>query len=163
MDLERKKSARQWALKALGRRMHTVHEIKVALSKRGFGNEIAGSVVEDLCKSGLINDLDFARTWVLSRSVHQMHGRLRLLKDLKLKGVPDEIARQALEESLPDEDEVAIAAKAAEKKLRIMRANGKATGVKGRDSLYRHLRSKGFTTRTISLAMTGFTFEEDPS
>ena len=161
------KSARQWALRALGRRMHTAYEIRAALSRRGFADDVVGSVVEELARKGYIDDLQFAQVWVTSRSVHQLHGRLRLQRDLRQKGVPDDIAESVLRDSLPDEDEVAIAIKAAEKKLRTMRSigrtAGRATGAKGRDALYRHLRSRGFTTRVISLAMAGFTFEEDSS
>ena len=167
MTLEDKKSIRQWALRALGRRMHTAYEIRAGLSKRGFADEAVSSVVEELVRVGYINDLDFARAWVTSRSVHQLHGRLRLLRDLRQKGVPDEVAESVLKESFPDEDEVVIAIKAAEKKMRTLKATGrtaaKATGAKGRDALYRHLRSRGFTTRAISLAMAGISFEEDPS
>ena len=155
MTPEDKKSARQWALRALGRRMHTAHEIRAGLSKRDFTDEVVSSVVEELVRVGYINDLDFARTWVTSRSVHQLHGRLRLLRDLKQKGIPGEIAESVLKESFPDEDEVIIAIKAAEKKTRTMRAAGRTTGAKSRDALYRHLRSRGFTTRAISIAMDG--------
>ena len=165
------KSARQWALRALGRRMHTAYEIRAALSRRGFADDVIGSVVDELARQGYIDDLQFAQVWVTSRSVHQLHGRLRLQRDLRQKGVPDDIAESVLRDSLPDEDEVALAIKAAEKKLRALRSSGrsigrtagKATGIKGRDALYRHLRSRGFTTRVISLAMAGLTFEEDSS
>jgi SOS response regulatory protein OraA/RecX len=147
--------------------MHTAYEIRAALSRRGFGDDVVRSVVEELARQGYIDDLQFAQVWVTSRSVHQFHGRLRLQRDLRQKGVPDEIAESVLKDSLPDEDEVAIAIKAAEKKLRTMRsigrADGRATGIKGKDALYRHLRSRGFTTRVISLAMAGLTFEEDSS
>ena len=161
------KSARQWALRALGRRMHTVYEIRTALSNRDFAEDIVESVVEELARQGYIDDLDFAQIWVASRSVNQLHGRLRLLKDLRQKGIPDEIIESVLRDSFPDENEAAVAIKAAEKKLRVLRSSGrtagKATGVKGREALYRHLRSKGFTTRAISLAMNGISFEEDSS
>lgn len=166
-----RKSARQWALRALGRRMHTTHEIRAALSRRDFGDDVIGSVLGELGRQGYIDDLHFARIWVTSRSTHQLHGRLRLLRDLRQKGIPDEIAESVIRDALPDDEEVAIAIKAAEKKLRAMRsvgrsigrAAGRATGAKGRDALYRHLRYRGFTTRVISLAMAGFTFEEDSS
>ena len=151
------RSARQWALKALGRRMHTIHEIRESLARRGFGDDIVGSVVGELVRQGYLDDRQFARTWVTSRSLHQLHGRLRLLRDLRQKGVPDEIAESILQESLPEEEEVAVAVRAAEKKRRTI----KTTGIKGRDALYRHLRARGFTTRVISLALAGFTFEED--
>ena len=161
------KSARQWALRALGRRMHTAYEIRAALSRRGYTDDVAGSVVDEMARQGYIDDLQFARVWVKSRSVHQSHGRLRLLRDLRQKGIPDEMAESVIKDSLPDEDEVHIAKKAAERKLRTMRSMGRAAdrsrGKKGRDALYRHLRSRGFTTRVISLAMADLTFEEDPS
>lgn len=165
------KSARQWALRALGRRMHTAYEIRAALSRRGFADDVVRNVVEELARQGYIDDLQFAQVWVTSRSANQLHGRLRLQRDLRQKGVPDEIAESVLRDSLPDEDEVAFAIKAAEKKLRALRSSGrsigrtagKATGIKGRDALYRHLRSRGFTTRVISLALDGLTFEEDSS
>ena len=157
------KSARQWALRALGRRMHTVYEIRTALSKRGFADDVIEAVVEELARQGYIDDLNFAQIWVASRSVHQLHGRFRLLKDLRQKGIPDEITESVLRDSFPEKDEVAIAIKAAEKKLRALRSSGRSvgraagrtTGAKGRDAIYRHLRSKGFTTRVIGLAMDG--------
>ena len=77
--------------------------------------------------------------------------------EVKLKGVPDEIADSVITDLLPHEDEVDIAIKAADKKKRTLRANGR----KGRDALYRHLRSRGFTNRAISAAMAGVTFEEE--
>jgi SOS response regulatory protein OraA/RecX len=165
------KSARQWALRALGRRMHTVYEIRAALSKREFAENVVESVVEELARQGYIDDLNFTQIWVASRSVNQLHGRLRLLKDLKQKGIPDEMIESVLRDSFLDEDEAAIAIKAAEKKLRVLRSSGrsiggaagKATGAKGREALYRHLRSRGFTTRAISLAMNSISFEEDSS
>ena len=165
------KSARQWALRALGRRMHTVYEIRAALSKRDFAEDVVESVVEGLARQGYIDDLNFTQIWVASRSVNQLHGRLRLLKDLRQKGIPDEIIESVLRDSFPDEDEAAVAIKAAEKKLRVLRSSGKSigrvagktSGIKGREALYRHLRSRGFTTRAISLAMNSISFEEDSS
>jgi regulatory protein len=143
--------------------MHTAYEIRAALSRRGFADDVVRNVVEELARQGYIDDLQFAQVWVTSRSANQLHGRLRLQRDLRQKGVPDEIAESVLRDSLPDEDEVAFAIKAAEKKLRALRSSGrsigrtagKATGIKGRDALYRHLRSRGFTTRVISLALDG--------
>jgi len=163
MTRDSNKEARQRALRALGRRMHTVYEIRAVLSKRGFTDDVVESVVQELARQGYIDDLNFAQIWVASRSVNQLHGRLRLLKDLRQKGIPDAIIESVLRDSFPDEDEVAIARKAAEKKRRTMTAAGRATGAKSRDAVYRHLRSRGFTTRVISLAMDDLNFEEDPS
>lgn len=151
------RSARGWALRALGRRMHTEFEIRESLKKRGFGEGVAGSVVEELAAQGYLDDHQFSMTWVKSRSLHQLHGRLRLLRDLRRKGVPDEIAESVLAETLSREEEVALAVKAARKKQRTL---GK-TGLQGRDALYRHLSSRGFAAGVISQALAVFTFEEE--
>jgi SOS response regulatory protein OraA/RecX len=167
--------------------MHTAYEISAGLSRRGIEDDIAQNVVRELTVRGYIDDLNFAQVWVASRSVQQLHGRLRLLRDLKQKGVPDEIVHSVLSDSLSDEDELAVAIKAAEKKLRTMRVAGRvigkvagrvagkvvgrsigdaaerANGTKGRVALYRYLRSRGFTTQVISQAMGEIIFEEDSS
>jgi len=155
------RSARQFALRALGRRMHTAFEMRSALSKRGFNKDVVQSVETELSRLGYINDLHFAQIWVAGRSAHQLHGRLRLLRDLRQKGVPDDITESVLENSLTEAEEVAIAVKAAEKKMRTLKAAGRAAGAKGRESLYRHLASRGFTNQVIRQAVAGIKFEED--
>lgn len=170
MDQSTARSARQWALKALGRRMHTAHEIRTGLSRRGFDSATIACTIEDLTRLGYVNDLEFARAWVTSRSAHQMHGRLRLLRDLRQKGIPDEMVESVMSELLTQSDEVRIAVKAAEKKRRLMKDSGKTSGrlagetrsaARERESLYRHLRSRGFTNQVINLALDCFPFEED--
>jgi regulatory protein len=151
--------------------MHTAHEIREGLSRRGFKDGVIADIVEDLSRLGYINDLEFTRAWITSRSAHHMHGRLRLLRDMRQKGIPDEMSESVFGELLTDDDEVRIAIKAAEKKQRTMKTSGKRTGrtvgrsaaAKNRESIYRYLRSRGFTSRVINLAMAGITFEEDPT
>ena len=154
MDREQdRSSAWRWALRALTRRMHTVHEIHAGLRKRGFHQDVIESVVAELLVLKYLDDQLFAQTWISSRSATRLHGRLRLARDLKQKGVPENIVEDAMGRSLTVEEELAHARKAAEKKVRTLRAGGKATGYKARAALYRHLSSRGFTGDVVRAAL----------
>lgn len=159
MTSESRKPAMQWALRALGRRMHTSHELRTALSRRGFDEDVIRSVLGELEADGYIDDLNFARVWVQSRSANMLHGPMRLLKDLRQKGVTEAMARSVLRETLSGEEEAALALKAAARKRRTI----ETTGIRGKSALYRYLRSRGFTSQAINQVLAEFTFEEDPS
>jgi len=109
------RSAKQWALKTLARRMHTEQEIQRGLTERGWPSDTVKMVVDELKGTGFIDDTRFAEIWVTSRSERKLHGRFRLLRDLQDKGVEEEIARSVIQEFLPREKEITIARKAAQK------------------------------------------------
>lgn len=164
--------ARRWALRALTRRMHTVHEIRTGLKKRGFDHDVIEGVLAQFVELKYLDDGEFARSWIASRSAVRLHGRFRLARDLKQKGVSEEIVRGAMERSLTLEDELTYARKAAEKKLRALKTTGKAsgkatgraakraTGQKARAALYRHLSSRGFTADVVRAALDDIDLEE---
>ncbi len=157
LDEKMSASARSWALRALTRRMHTVHEIRAGLQKRGFGQDVIENLLTQFIELKYLDDDQFAQSWISSRSAGRLHGRFRLARDLKQKGVSETIIREAMERSLTVEDELIYARKAAEKKVRTLIATGKitgkapggATGLKARASLYRHLSSRGFTADVV--------------
>ncbi len=149
-------SARRWALRALTRRMHTVHEIRAGLKKRGFPAEVVEEVVAEMVRLKYVDDRQFAKIWISSRVAVRLHGRLRLARDLKQKGVPEEIIREAMVQSLTVEEDVNCARKAAEKKARTLRSEG----VKARAALYRYLSSRGFTADVVRTALADIDLEE---
>jgi regulatory protein len=136
--------------------MHTVHEIRAGLKKRGFRAEVAEEVVAEMVRLKYVDDRQFANIWISSRVAVRLHGRLRLARDLKQKGVPEEIIREAMVQSLTVEEEVNCARKAAEKKARTLRSRG----VKARAALYRHLSSRGFTADVVRAALAAVDIEE---
>ena len=153
------RSARQWALKTLARRMHTAQEIERGLAERGWPSCTVERIVDDLKERGYIDDAKFAEMWVASRSERRLHGRFRLLRDLLAKGVEEGIATAVIQDLLPREREVAIARKAAEKRARTL----KVSGIRAAAALQRHLRSKGFNAQVIQAVLSDFPVKEDPS
>ena len=102
------------AVALLAQRAHASGEIKQKLKRKLYMDDTIEMVIYKLEKERLLNDEAFARDWAASRARSQM-GRARILQELRMKGIPQEMARNALEEM--DEEEGDEAAVALAKKL----------------------------------------------
>jgi regulatory protein len=78
---------------------------------------------------GLIDDAAFARSWVESRQSGKGLGRRALAQELRRKGIDDEVAREALDEVEPHDEEEAARA-LVRRKLRTLRQVDRATATR---------------------------------
>ena len=95
--------ARQVVGRMLGRRAHSESEVRERLSTDGFDDETISATVEWLRRHELVDDADFARTWVEERTARKGFGPARLRAELEAKGVAVEIIDLALAELGGDE------------------------------------------------------------
>ena len=72
-------------------------------------------------RSGLVDDVAFAREWVEQRQSGRGLARRALAQELRRKGVDDEVVRETLDEVDPD-DEVEAARAVVRAKLRSVRS-----------------------------------------
>ena len=78
---------------------------------------MADDVLDRLQRSGLINDLDFARAWSTSRMNSKKISKRVLAQELRKKEVSDDLIAIALEE-ISGEDEYAAALQLGQRKAR---------------------------------------------
>lgn len=95
-------------------------ELSDKLSSRDVPPEIATRLLDRFEEVGLINDEAFAKAWIESRQPSKGLARRALAQELRRKGIEDEVARAALDEIDPD-DEEATARELVRKKLRSLR------------------------------------------
>ncbi|WP_344856839.1 regulatory protein RecX [Amycolatopsis ultiminotia] len=95
---ERAKKAKEICFDLLAARPRTVDELRQTLRRKGFDDETVEELLGKLDRSGLVNDAEFAETWVRNRHAHQGLSRTALVAELRRKGVDEEIANQAAEE-----------------------------------------------------------------
>ena len=107
-------AAYQKALHFLEFRPRSSAEVRKNLEKHGYEPEVIAQVVERLERSNLVNDEQFAQTWVDNRSEFRPRGRRALSMELRQKGLDDEAIASALAEL--DEEELAY--RAAQKQAR---------------------------------------------
>ena len=109
--------AKDACLRLLTDRARSRSELETKLSGRGFEPEIITKVLDRLEEIGLIDDADFANQWVHSRHTYSGKGKRALAVELRLKGIDQDVASEALSQIDP-EDERERAAELVRRKLK---------------------------------------------
>lgn len=97
----------------LAARARSKREIEQKLLQAGYRPCTVEMVIYKLQRENLLDDADFARQWVESRTTHKL-GRSRIAQELRRKGISQEEAEEALS-AIDDEDQLASAIDLAEK------------------------------------------------
>jgi regulatory protein len=106
---ETQEVAFQNAIRFISYRPRTTAEIESKLNEKGYAETVIQATIERLRANGLLDDQQFARTWVDNQSTFRPRGQRALAFELRRKGVTDEVIAQALEET-PAEEELAYQA-----------------------------------------------------
>ena len=140
----------QYAVEALGRRMRTVAELKRMMRARledaesEYGQTLVELVVRRLKDQGYLNDSEYAASYSSLRRDNQKFGRMRIITDLKAKGVHGAVIEKAVDavfDGVNDE-------KQAREYLRRKRLE-KPKDQKQAARIFRQLARAGFRTKII--------------
>ncbi len=93
----REEQAHALCLRLLTARSRTRSELAAQLTKRGYPEAVAATVLNRLATVGLIDDADFAEQWVRSRRARAGKGKRALAAELRNKGIDDDVIADALE------------------------------------------------------------------
>ncbi len=97
------------AVALLAQRARAGGEVRQKLRRKLYMEDTIEMVLYKLEKERLMDDEAFARDWAASRARSQI-GRSRILRELRMKGIPQDMAERALDELDEEEgDEAAIA------------------------------------------------------
>lgn len=113
-DVDAQEVAYQRALNFISYRPRSEAEVRKNLKKHDTPEEVIPEVLDRLRRIGLVDDVQFAQTWVENRSTFRPRGRRALVAELRQKGIGDE----AIDEALFDLDEDSLAYQAALKQSR---------------------------------------------
>ena len=141
-------TCRERALNLLDRRAHTAGEMRVKLLARGFEEALVVLVVDDLQRSGLVDDLAFAIAFCQERlRGSRPAGPARLKADLQRRHVAADLAEQAIRTTLEDagvDAEFAAALAAGRTKWTSLRRRADQDVRQDRERLLRFLAGRGF-------------------
>ncbi len=111
--------ARTILLDQLTGRARSRSELADKLADKGVPDDVATRLLDRFEEVGLVDDEAFARAWVSGRQSAKGLARRALAQELRRKGVDDEVAREALDELDPADEEHA-ARLLVRKKLRTL-------------------------------------------
>lgn len=129
--------AKNVLLHQLSRSMKTEHQLRQVLAKREIPQEVADSVILRFTEAQLIDDGAFARAFVASRIACGGKSRATIRRELKQRGVADDLAAEALE-GLDREAEAELAVNLAKKRMNALASY---------DREVRYRRLQGFLAR----------------
>ena len=138
----------EYAIGALGRQMRTVAEIKRLMRRRvgdqPHGNLLVEVVVARLKQQRYLNDTNYAESYVRFRKENEKFGRMRVVQDLKAKGVHGGIIESVVGAAYSTVNEEQLAREFLQRK-RI----AKPVGQKQAARVFRTLVRAGFSSRVI--------------
>jgi len=116
-------------LRLLTARPRSRAELATALRRRGISDDVAGAALDRLEDVGLVDDAALAEVAVHSGHTYRGLGRRALGAELRRRGVPDEIARDAVAAVKP-QDEERQARELVQRKLRSSTVSDETTVVR---------------------------------
>ncbi len=138
----------EYAVQALARQMRSVAELKRLLRQRVAGQEDGNLLVEavilKLKEQRYLNDTNYAAAYSSFRKENEKFGRMRVIADLKSKGVHGDIIEKTVKAAYSGVNEEKLA-RAYLLKKRIT----KPTDARQAARIFRTLVRAGYSTRTI--------------
>lgn len=164
LDADEEVRVREAALNLLSHRARTRAELRRKLVGKGFQPARVDPCLDRLTERGLLDDGAVAAAFVRDRLRHRPRGKARLTQELRVKGVDDAVARQAVDHVLRDEEvtDAELARRVLDGWLRrqgsaVRDALAAPTRTKERERAERRLRGylarRGFTGPTVSQAL----------
>ena len=122
----------EYAVGALGRRMRSVAELKRLLRRRvdddsEIGKTLVELVIRRLKDQAYLNDAKYAAAYSSFRRDNEKFGRRRVIIDLKVKGVHQDVIEKAIAETYSNVDETAQARAFLKRKRLNKPANNRET------------------------------------
>ena len=147
---EERLRARLYALNLLSYRMRSKRELVERMLQKGFDKDAVDEIVGDLEEVGLVDDLEFARSWIRTRMEVNPRSFYALERELRLKGVDKDVYKQAEKDLKEEYDEKKIALALGEKRRRTL--DGLAP-VDARRRLMGYLSRRGFSYEVVKWVM----------
>jgi regulatory protein len=95
---------REQAIRLLAARPRSTADLRARLLRSGAPDGHVCTVLTDLAAAGYLDDLAFARGWIVSRMASRACGIRRLRWELREKGVPTPLVEQAIRQAFGEQD-----------------------------------------------------------
>jgi regulatory protein len=135
----------------LSRRDHSEHEIRAKLKTKKFTSEQINSTINKLKKRKLIDDTNFAAIYTKSILNSKPVGPKWIKYKLKQKGIAPAIISSIIAQTYTENLEQELAEQAIAKWRRLHPSTNSEQVLKEKKRLQRHLVSRGFSHKTLSL------------
>jgi regulatory protein len=151
----------EYAVGALAHRMRSVAELKRLLRNKveadtEFGQTLVELIIVRLKNQGYLNDTNYAAAFSSFRRDNEKFGRMRVITDLKAKGVHGNVIEKAVSTAYEEVDEEKLA-RAYLRRKRLQ----KPPDQKHVARIFRQLMRAGFQSKTIFTILTKWDVDDE--
>ncbi|HDL64203.1 MAG TPA: regulatory protein RecX [Proteobacteria bacterium] len=146
------------ALRLLNYRERSIKELEGRLLEKHYSPPIIEAVIKRLKELDLLDDRKFARLWARSRIRFKPRSSWLISRELREKGIREEVIREVIETEFTPEQELEAAMSLAEKQARRYRGEDPE---KAREKLFAFLARRGFASDTIYKCIDTHLFSGD--
>jgi regulatory protein len=151
----------EYAVGALARRMRTVAELKRLLRARvetetEYGQTLVELIIRRLKDRGYLNDSQYAAYFSSLRRDNQKFGRMRVVTDLKNKGMHSDVIEKAVDAAYEGVSEEKQAREFLRRKRLVKPKDQKEAA-----RIFRQLARGGFGSRTIFTILKHWNVDEE--
>ncbi len=152
----------EYAVGALARRMRTVAELKRLLRMRvedaesEYGKTLVELIIRRLKDRGYLNDSQYAAYFSSLRRDNQKFGRMRVVTDLKARGMHSDVIEKAVDAAFEGVSEEKQAREYLRKKRLVKPKDQKEAA-----RVFRQLARGGFGTKTIFSILKKWNVDEE--
>ncbi len=140
--MKRKLSAREAAAKICSLSHQTRKTLSEKLYKKGYARDELENAVEAMYSLRYIDEENYAKSFVNDSYKIKKHGKIRIMAELKLKGIQEDVIESAIENAGADEFE--ILKTEYEKRF---------SGKEDKNKILRYFVSRGFNLSDIRRCM----------
>jgi regulatory protein len=136
---------KQKAFALLGKRIHSVYELRTKLRQKKYDADLIQLTIDDLLSSRCLDDMKFAEMYSEEKLRLKLWGKTKLKSELMKKGISSAIITTVLEEKFPPADEELDNASQLVKKKYSQLKNRNMEHQKLVKRLYAFLISRGYS------------------
>ena len=96
---------KQKAYALLGKRLHSVYELRTKLRQKKYDADLIQLTIDDLLNTRYLDDMKFAEMYAEEKLRLKLWGKTKLKSELMKKGISSAIITTVLEEKFPAADE----------------------------------------------------------
>ncbi len=141
--------AKTSALRLLKIRPRSEHELRDRLKRKKFSPEVIEETIRYLKSYRFIDDAAFAKAWIKYRLTKPL-GMNRIIQELKIKGIADDIIQDQRESAQEDLDEPSAVESLVKKKLKLYQ---NIEPLKRKKRIFDFLARRGFSLSLIQQAI----------
>ena len=146
-------------LKSLSSRFKSTKELRDSLLKKEYPSDYVDKAISKLLDQGYLNDRSFAKSYINNQIITTSKGPNKISRELKKKGVSEEIISDEILSFTVDEQREKI-----NKVInRLLKSNRSRGGVVLKNKIVTDLINLGYSNSVIKSVISDYSFEADSS